>query len=121
MTPFNDGPMARRVDFIESAGRSVGRSGEFDTAGCAAEAGYEFNGQCLVPAVSLRAITSRGKAGSAEVMVHGEAAGDVGAFLVEAFCRQASPEAREALLLRLNAICSGGPDPDRQPAPAFRP
>lgn len=122
MRTFDDGRMARRVEFIESAGRSIGRSGEFATSGCVVEAGMEFNDRGLVPAVSIMAVTSKGKIGSAEVMVHCEAAGEIGAFLIEAFCRQATAAAREALLGRLKTICAGEPDPERvQPVAGFQP
>ena len=118
MRPLEGAPPPVALEFVESSGRSVGRSGEFATHGCVLSTGLEFNGERSVAAVSLRAVTSKGRVGSAEVMVHAEAAGEAGAFLVEAFCLHADPDARQALLTRLRAICDGGPDPARRPAAA---
>jgi hypothetical protein len=61
--------------------------------------------------VLLAPVTSRGDVGRAELTIDGEAAGEVGVFLVEAFCRIATPEARAALLRRLGVVCGGEPDP----------
>lgn len=106
--------MHRRIEFAQ-AGEvdSLGRNGRMTTMGCEMLL-YEGLGRLGGEScVSVSPVNSRGDVGRAEVTVDGEACGDVGAFFVEAFCRRATPEAREALLARLQAICGGEPDPER--------
>ena len=118
MRPVGGGPPPVTLGFVESAGRSgrsVGRTGEFDTLGCMLATREGFDGGRSVPVVSPRPATSRGRPGSAETTVHAMASGEAGAYLVEASCLPAEPAAREALLVRLKTICDALPDPARDP------
>ena len=104
--------MNSRIDYIEAAHvDSLGRNGRMTTIGCHLSL-YHWNRQQRAAAV-IMPVNSRGEVGRAEVSVDVEAAGEVGAFFVEAFARYATPEARQALLARLEAICAGQPDPAR--------
>lgn len=106
--------MHRKIEFAEAAGvPSLGRNGRMTTVGTHAMLydgqGRLGNESCVV----LAPINSQGNVGRAEVSVDCEACGEVGMFLVEAFCRRATPEARAELLARLQAVCDGLPDPVR--------
>lgn len=91
---------------------SLGRNGYMATVGC----DLLLMDTRIGPAtVLMTPINSRQVVGRAQVAVDAEAAGDVGAFFIEAFCKTATPEARRDLLDRLALICDPAFDPDVDP------
>lgn len=109
--------MDREFDFgRETPTPSLGRNGRMTTTGLHVRLWEGVGARGDRDELVLSPVNSRGDLGRCEIAVDVEHAGDVGAFIVEAFCRGADPGARQALLERLQAICAGEPDPARAPA-----
>lgn len=103
--------MYREIGFIERTRTdSLGRNGRVHTNGLAM-ARLDLGGGR--GEVHLRPITGRGLPGQARLTLAVEAAGEVAAFLAQAFARGASGRARGALVARLRLVCAGAPDPGR--------
>ena len=115
-------PRSRRIDFVAPPlMESLGRNGRIATHGVLLDdlGGFPGRERSLVLVQPIRA---NGDIGRSEITVDGEALGEVAAFFAEAFARSATPAARDALGVRLAAICAGDPDPGMDaPIPGANP
>lgn len=102
--------MERRIIFEQPTSiDSLGRNGRMITTGTYVFAHPHAGG---IPGyVLLQPISSRGMVGRCELVIDLESAADVGLTILDAFCANASPDIKAALLERMTAICTGRPDP----------